>query len=86
MLDVLTALLAFVAEHQRCGDLDGGRDDARVPRPLPRVAPPRDSAVVRSLLAAPSLLDDAARVGARDGPTHVPRDLSWRPPRRAARR
>jgi hypothetical protein len=28
--NVLTALVAFVAEHQRCGDLDGGRDDARV--------------------------------------------------------
>jgi len=24
------ALVAFVAERQRCGDLDGGRDDARV--------------------------------------------------------
>ena len=28
--DVLNALLAFVAEHQRCGDLDGGRDNALV--------------------------------------------------------
>jgi ABC-type uncharacterized transport system substrate-binding protein len=26
MPDVLNALTAFVAEHQRCGDLDGGRD------------------------------------------------------------
>jgi hypothetical protein len=25
MPDVLNALVAFVAEHQRCGDLDGGR-------------------------------------------------------------
>ena len=24
MPDVLNAFLAFVAEHQRCGDLDGG--------------------------------------------------------------
>jgi len=24
---VLAALVAFVAEHKRCGDLDGGRDD-----------------------------------------------------------
>jgi hypothetical protein len=24
------ALVAFVAEHQRCGDLDGGRDGGRV--------------------------------------------------------
>jgi len=28
--DVLNALLAFAAEHQRCGDLDGGRDNALV--------------------------------------------------------
>src|SRR6266404_4037011 len=27
---VLTALVAFVAEHQRCGDLDGGRDGGKV--------------------------------------------------------
>jgi len=27
MPEVLTALVAFVAEHQRCGELDGGRDD-----------------------------------------------------------
>jgi hypothetical protein len=26
MPDVLNALVAFAAEHQRCGDLDGGRD------------------------------------------------------------
>jgi hypothetical protein len=25
-----SALVAFVAEHQRCGDLDGGRDDGYV--------------------------------------------------------
>jgi hypothetical protein len=30
MPDVLNALVAFVAEHQRCGDLDGGRDDGYV--------------------------------------------------------
>ena len=30
MPEVLTALMAFVAEHQRCGDLDGGRDDGKV--------------------------------------------------------
>jgi hypothetical protein len=30
MPDVLNALVAFVAEHQRCGDLDGGRDDGKV--------------------------------------------------------
>jgi hypothetical protein len=30
MPDVLRALAAFVAEHQRCGDLDGGRDDGYV--------------------------------------------------------
>ncbi len=30
MPDVLNALVAFVAEHQRCGELDGGTDDARV--------------------------------------------------------
>jgi hypothetical protein len=67
MPDALKALVAFVAEHQRCGDLDGGRDDARVwlaglgsftwlmrlLEPLPTVAPASDSAVVRSLLAVP---------------------------------
>jgi hypothetical protein len=26
----LEALVAFVAEHQRCGELDGGRDDGCV--------------------------------------------------------
>ena len=26
MPDVLNALVAFVGEHQRCGDLHGGRD------------------------------------------------------------
>jgi hypothetical protein len=30
MPDVLNALVAFVAEHQRCGDLDGGKDDGKV--------------------------------------------------------
>jgi hypothetical protein len=30
MPDVLTALVAFVAEHQRCGDLDGGTDNGYV--------------------------------------------------------
>jgi hypothetical protein len=30
MPDVLTALVAFVAEHQRCGDLDGGKDSGQV--------------------------------------------------------
>jgi hypothetical protein len=30
MPDVLNALVAFAAEHQRCGDLDGGRDDGKV--------------------------------------------------------
>jgi hypothetical protein len=30
MADVLSALVAFVAEHQRCGDLDGGKDNALV--------------------------------------------------------
>jgi len=30
MPDVLNALVAFVAERQRCGDLDGGRDDGKV--------------------------------------------------------
>jgi hypothetical protein len=30
MPEVLTALVAFVAEHQRCGDLDGGRDSGYV--------------------------------------------------------
>ncbi len=33
MPDVLNALVAFVAEHQRCGDLDGGRDDGYVSAP-----------------------------------------------------
>jgi hypothetical protein len=28
MPDVLAALVAFVAEHQRCGELNGGKDDA----------------------------------------------------------
>jgi hypothetical protein len=28
--NVLTASVAFIAEHQRCGDLDGGRDETRV--------------------------------------------------------
>ena len=27
---VLAALTAFVAEHQRCGELDGGRDDGAI--------------------------------------------------------
>jgi len=27
---VLNALVAFVAEPQRCGDLDGGRDNALI--------------------------------------------------------
>jgi len=30
MPEVLYALTAFVAEHRRCGDLDGGRDDGYV--------------------------------------------------------
>jgi len=30
MPDVLNALVAFVAEHLRCGDLDGGRDEGLV--------------------------------------------------------
>jgi len=30
MPDVLNALVAFVAEHQRCGELDGGRHGAQV--------------------------------------------------------
>jgi signal transduction histidine kinase len=30
MPEMLNALVAFVAEHQRCGDLDGGRDDGYV--------------------------------------------------------
>ena len=30
MPGTLAALVAFVAEHQRCGDLDGGRDNALV--------------------------------------------------------
>jgi len=30
MPDVLNALVAFVAEHQRCGDLVGGRADGKV--------------------------------------------------------
>jgi hypothetical protein len=30
MPDVLTARVAFVAEHQRCGDLDDGKDNGRV--------------------------------------------------------
>jgi hypothetical protein len=30
MPDVLNALVAFVAEHQRCGDLDGGRDNGYI--------------------------------------------------------
>jgi hypothetical protein len=30
MPNVLNALVAFVAEHQRCGGLDGGRDDKKV--------------------------------------------------------
>jgi hypothetical protein len=30
MPDVLSALVAFLAEHRRCGDLDGGRGDGYV--------------------------------------------------------
>jgi hypothetical protein len=30
MPGTLEALVAFVAEHQRCGELDGGRDDGYV--------------------------------------------------------
>ena len=30
MPDTLNALVAFVAEHQRCGDLDGGRDGGSI--------------------------------------------------------
>jgi hypothetical protein len=29
MPELLTALIAFVAEHRRCGDLDGGVDARR---------------------------------------------------------
>jgi hypothetical protein len=30
MPDVLNALVAFVAEHQRCGELDGGKESGYV--------------------------------------------------------
>jgi hypothetical protein len=30
LASILAAFVAFVAEHQRCGDLDGGVDDGRV--------------------------------------------------------
>jgi hypothetical protein len=30
MPEILAALVAFVAEHQRCGDLDGGRDNGYI--------------------------------------------------------
>jgi len=50
MPDVLNALVAFVAEHQRCGDLDGGRDrgyvwlecscGAQIAHPASEPAPP----------------------------------------------
>lgn len=30
MPEALTALMAFVAEHQRCSDLDGGRDNGYI--------------------------------------------------------
>lgn len=30
MPEVLNVLLAFVTAHERCGDLDGGRDDGKV--------------------------------------------------------
>jgi hypothetical protein len=30
MPDVLNALVAFFPEHQRCGDLDGGRDGGNI--------------------------------------------------------
>jgi hypothetical protein len=29
-MEVLDALVDFVAEHQRCGDLDGGKDNGYV--------------------------------------------------------
>jgi hypothetical protein len=34
MLETLAALVAFVYEHQRCGDLDGGREGGYVWRNL----------------------------------------------------
>jgi len=30
MPDVLSALVVFVAEHQRCGELEGGKDNGHV--------------------------------------------------------
>ncbi len=30
MPETLAALVAFVREHQRCGDLDGGRDSGYI--------------------------------------------------------
>jgi len=30
MPDVLNSSVAFAAEHQNCGDLDGGRDDGYI--------------------------------------------------------
>ena len=46
---VLAALTAFVAEHQHCGELDGGRDDGtlwiecscggRIAQPVSRPTP-----------------------------------------------
>ena len=30
MPEILASLLAFVREHQRCGELDGGRDNGYV--------------------------------------------------------
>lgn len=30
LASILAALVAFVAEHRRCGELDGGVDDGRV--------------------------------------------------------
>jgi hypothetical protein len=51
MPDVLAALIAFVAEHQRCGDLEGGLEDGVVwfkcsctARLARRAAPPVDQA------------------------------------------
>ena len=55
MPDVLNAFVAFVAEHKRCGELNGGKDNGRVwiecscggPIVQPAEEPPRHSAAIR---------------------------------------
>src|SRR6266853_138922 len=77
MPEALSALVAFVAEHQRCGDLDGGRDSGYVARLLlwganraPGYHASPSTGTNRTVASSPS-------AGAVGGPARVPVG-SWR--------